>query len=61
MIRLVLERYKRNFSTFGFGTTSVSLSQLKTIVICIGFQGVILDIDGVYRFLDKLNNQLKNQ
>jgi transposase len=37
------------------------LSKLKTIDYLYRFQGVILDIDGVYRFLDKLNNQLKNQ
>jgi Transposase len=37
------------------------LSKLKTIDYLYRFQGVILDIDCVYRFLDKLNNQLKNQ
>lgn len=37
------------------------LSKLKTIDYLYRFQGVILDIDAVYRFLDKLNNQLKNQ
>ena len=37
------------------------LSKLKTIDYLYRFQGVILDIDSVYRFLDKLNNQLKNQ
>ena len=37
------------------------LSKLKTIDYLYRFQGVVLDIDSVYRFLDKLNNQLKNQ
>jgi transposase len=37
------------------------LSKLKTIDYLYRFQGVTLDIDCVYRFLDKLNNQLKNQ
>ena len=37
------------------------LSKLKTIDYLYRYQGVILDIDSVYRFLDKLNNQLKNQ
>ncbi|MCX6326130.1 MAG: IS1634 family transposase [Bacteroidia bacterium] len=40
---------------------SFPLSKLKTIDYLYRFQGVILDIDSVYRFLDKLNNQLKNQ
>ncbi|MDP2939438.1 MAG: IS1634 family transposase [Candidatus Omnitrophota bacterium] len=37
------------------------LSKLKTIDYLYRFQGVTLDIDCVYRFLDKLNNQLKIQ
>jgi len=37
------------------------VSKLKTIDYLYRFQGVILDIDCVYRFLDKLNNKLKNQ
>lgn len=37
------------------------LSKLKTIDYVYRFQGVILDIDAVYRFLDKLNNKLKLQ
>lgn len=37
------------------------LSKLKTIEYLYRFQGVLLDIDAVYRFLDKLNNQLKSQ
>jgi transposase len=40
---------------------SFPLSKLKTIDYLYRFQGVTLDIDCVYRFLDKLNNQLKNQ
>lgn len=37
------------------------LSKLKTIDYVYRFQGVMLDIDVVYRFLDKLNNKLKSQ
>lgn len=37
------------------------LSKLKTIDYLYRFQGVMLDIDVVYRFLDKLNNQLKEK
>jgi transposase len=37
------------------------LSKLKTIEYLYRFQGVSLDIDGVYRFLDKLNNKLKEK
>lgn len=37
------------------------LSKLKTIDYLFRYQGVSLDIDAVYRFLDKLNNKLKNQ
>jgi transposase len=37
------------------------LSKLKTIDYLYRFQGIILDIDAVYRFLDKLNNHLKDQ
>jgi transposase len=37
------------------------LSKLKTIEYLYRFQGVMLDIDAVYRFLDKLNSQLKPQ
>jgi transposase len=37
------------------------LSKLKTIDYVYRFQGVMLDIDAVYRFLDKLNNKLKAQ
>ena len=37
------------------------LSKLKTIDYLYRYQGVYLDIDAVYRFLDKLNNKLKDQ
>lgn len=37
------------------------LSKLKTIEYLFRYQGVALDIDAVYRFLDKLNNKLKDQ
>lgn len=37
------------------------LSKLKTIEYLYRFQGVTLDMDSVYRFLDKLNNELKEQ
>jgi len=37
------------------------LSKLKTVAYLYRYQGVHLDIDSVYRFLDKLNNQLKPQ
>lgn len=37
------------------------LSKLKTIEYLYRFQGVMLGIDSVYRFLDKLNNDLKEQ
>jgi len=37
------------------------LSKLKTIEYLYRFQGLMLDKDAVYRFLDKLNNKLKEQ
>lgn len=37
------------------------LSKLKTIDYLYRYQGVMLDIDAVYRFLDKLNNRLKEE
>lgn len=37
------------------------LSKLKTIEYLYRYQGVILDIDSIYRFLDKLNSKLKDQ
>lgn len=37
------------------------LSKLKTIDYLYRYQGTTLDIDAVYRFLDKLNNKLKAQ
>ena len=36
------------------------LSKLKTIEYLYRYQGITLDIDAVYRFLDKLNNRLKD-
>jgi len=40
---------------------SFPLSKLKTIDYLYRYQGVSLDIDAVYRFLDKLSSQLKEQ
>lgn len=37
------------------------LSKLKTISYLYLYQGISLDIDAVYRFLDKLNNRLKEK
>lgn len=37
------------------------LSKLKTVEYLYRYQGVVLGIDSVYRFLDKLNNKLKSQ
>lgn len=37
------------------------LSKLKTIEYLYRFQGVMLDLDTVYRFLDKLNSTLKER
>jgi len=37
------------------------LSKLKTIDYLYRYQGIMLDIDAVYRFLDKLNNTLKEK
>ena len=37
------------------------LSKLKTVEYLYRYQGIHLDIDAIYRFLDKLNNQLKTQ
>jgi transposase len=37
------------------------LSKLKTVEYLYRYQGISLDIDTVYRFLDKLNDQLKAQ
>jgi len=37
------------------------LSTLKTIEYLYRYQGVLLDIDAIYRFLDRLNNKLKQQ
>jgi len=37
------------------------LSKLKTIEYLYRFEGIMLNIDTVYRFLDKLNSKLKDQ
>ena len=37
------------------------LSKLKTIDYLYRYQGINLNKDSIYRFLDKLNNQLKNK
>lgn len=37
------------------------LSKLKTIEYLYRFQGIMLDLDTVYRFLDKLNSKLKER
>lgn len=37
------------------------LSKLKTIDYIYRYQGILLDIDAIYRFLDRLNNKLKEQ
>jgi transposase len=40
---------------------SFPLSKLKTCEYLYRYQGIRLDVDAVYRFLDKLNDQLKSQ
>jgi transposase len=40
---------------------SFPLSKLKTVEYLYRYQGISVDIDSVYRFLDKLNSQLKRQ
>ncbi len=37
------------------------LSKLKTVEYLYRYQGVLLDLDTVYRFLDKLNNKIKEE
>jgi len=37
------------------------LSKLKTVEYLYRYQGIFLDIDSVYRFLDKLNSKLKDK
>lgn len=37
------------------------LSKLKTVEYLYRYQGIDLDIDMIYRFLDKLNDQLKEE
>jgi transposase len=66
--------FGRIYDSIGFNTISEDifrhlviarlafpLSKLKTIDYLYRYQGVRLEIDTVYRFLDKLNNTLKNQ
>jgi transposase len=40
---------------------SYPLSKLKTVEYLYRYQGIRLEINSIYRFLDKLNNKLKNQ
>lgn len=62
------------YDSIGFGTIEESLfrhlviarmafplSKLKTIDYLYRYQGTSLDVDAVYRFLDKLNDKLKPQ
>lgn len=62
------------YDSIGFGTLqedlfrhlviarlAFPLSKLKTIEYLYRFQGIMLDLDTVYRFLDKLNSKLKEQ
>jgi hypothetical protein len=44
-----------------FSRLAFPLSKLKNIKYLYRYQGVWLDIDAVYRFLDKLNTKLKEQ
>ena len=37
------------------------LSKLKTIEYLYRYQGISIDLDSIYRFLDKLNNELKEK
>jgi len=37
------------------------LSKLKTIEYLYRYQGIVLDVDAIYRFLDKLNSKLKSR
>ena len=37
------------------------LSKLKTVEYLYRYQGVLHDVDAIYRFLDKLNNSLKSE
>lgn len=62
------------YDKIGFGSVNESLfrhlviarlayplSKLKTIEYLYRYQGITIDIDSVYRFLDKLNDKLKTQ
>jgi transposase len=66
--------FGRIYDYIGFGTIEGSLfrhlviarlayplSKLKTIDYLYRYQGISLDIDSIYRFLDKLNKKLKPQ
>jgi transposase len=66
--------FGRIYDYIGFGTIEESLfrhlviarlayplSKLKTIDYLYRYQGISLDIDSIYRFLDKLNKKLKPQ
>lgn len=66
--------FGRIYDYIGFGSTeeelfrhmvisrlAFPLSKLKTVEYLYRYQGAVLDIDAVYRFLDKLNSKLKGQ
>jgi transposase len=49
------------FSHLVIARLAFPLSKLKTIEYLYRYQGITLDLDTVYRFLDKLNKELKEQ
>ena len=49
------------FMYFAIVRLAFPFSKLKTIEYLYRFRGVMLDIDAVYRFRDKLNSKLKEQ
>jgi len=49
------------FRHFVIARIAYPLSKLKTVDYLYRYQGISLDIDTVYRFLDKLNDSLKEQ
>jgi hypothetical protein len=51
----------RSFQASGYLAYCLPLSKLKTIDYIYLYQGVSLEIDAVYLFLDKLNSRLKDQ
>ena len=66
--------YEKIFNHIGFNTIqhkifchqviarlAYPLSKLKTVDYLYRYQGVLHDIDAIYRFLDKLNNSLKSE